>query len=417
MALSDEWSGARLYRLHTSGGGDLSWKQILEKTGLTIGQARWRVKRYIDNLPDDIAGRNEALYGGIPVSDLVAYLRKGPRSLRELSQRFDRSEETLAQVLVDMKADGYAVIRDGRVATLSDTPAVDFTPKALFPRGGQETLEAVFAIASDTHIGSKHEQPTALRDFVHIAREEYGVGHVLHAGDVFAGRGIYKGQESEIYAISGEDQADAAAHNLPQIDGVRWYTMGGNHDYSYYKLSGLDARRDLAKKRPDVALLPFDAVELPLLPGISTYMWHPSGGMPYALSYRGQKGAEQISQQEMMDVVMGEKKLPTIRLMLIGHLHTLYQFDWGAMAVLGCGCFEGRNSYIKRKGLAPHIGGWIVQCRFVDGMLHRMKLERFRYREIEDDWRPYFAKRQAQRAEVETLEPIFWLPESTDKNG
>jgi len=74
-------------------------------------------------------------------------------------------------------------------------------------------------------------------------------------------------------------------------------------------------------------------------------------------------------------------------------------------------CFEGQTGYLQRKGLTPYIGGWIAQCRFVDGFLHRLTPIRIRYREIEQDWRPWWAKRQAVGREITAMEPIFSLPE------
>jgi len=112
---------------------------------------------------------------------------------------------------------------------------------------------------------------------------------------------------------------------------------------------------------------------------------------------------------------MGEKPKPTIRLLLIGHFHVCFLFDQGPITVLGTMCFEGQNSYLKRKGLIPYVGGWIVRCRFVDGFLHRLTPVRIRYREIEDDWRGWWSQRQAREREIEVFEPIFSLePERED---
>jgi len=172
----------------------------------------------------------------------------------------------------------------------------------------------------------------------------------------------------------------------------------------------MDLRYDLRRKRPDITLLDYDAATIPLLDGMDARMWHPSGGPAYALSYRGQKYASQLAFDELMSVVMGEKSKPTIRLVAVGHFHVQFMFDQGPMVVVGTGCFEGQNSYLKRKGLVPHVGGWIIRARVIDGILHRVEPIRFRYREIEDDWRAWWAKRQAKR-ETTVLEPIFSLVE------
>lgn len=397
-------TGAEIAELRSQG---LMWKRIGEQFGLSAEAVRSRYRRWVKQ-ENRLAPEQRAEFCGVPSGVVVRALRKKAHTLRELSLVVDRSEATVEQIVAEMMAAGYGIEREERRVTLPSKPAVAFESPPLFPVG--EAVEVCFGIVSDTHGASHAEQVTALHDFVDVAYGEYDVRHMLHAGDAFAGWGVYRGQQAEVYATSGEEQAEAVANNLPCKEGLRWYLLGGNHDYSFYRLAGLDVRRELGRLgRDDVMLLSYDAEDVPLLPGIEARLWHPSGGIPYALSYRGQKGAEQIAQDELMQVVMGEKPKPTIRLVVIGHLHVMYLFDHGPMVVVGAGCFEGRNSYLKRKGLVPHIGGWIVRCRFVDGMLHRIEPVRIRYREMEEDWRAWWVKRQARREEVEVLEPIFSL--------
>jgi hypothetical protein len=356
---------------------------------------------------------------GIQTQAVIAYLRQARvATLRQMSENFDRSEATVEQMIAEMRQAGFGIVREEQRIVLPETPLVDYQIAPLFESG--ETVEVSFAIISDTHGGSHFEQVTALRDFVHIAREEYGVRHVLHTGDAFAGLDVYRGQRAELYAVNAGEQAEVVANNLPAYSDLRYYLLGGNHDYSYFKSVGLDVRELLLSRgsdgqgRGDVVLLPYDAADVPLLPGIDARLWHPSGGPAYALSYRGQKYASQLAFDELMAITVGEKPIPTIRLALIGHFHTCFMFDQGPIVVLGTMCFEGQNSYLKRKGLVPYIGGWVVQCRFVDGFLHRLVPVRIRYREIEDDWRGWWAKRQAKQREVTKLEPIFSLDEGED---
>jgi len=276
-------------------------------------------------------------------------------------------------------------------------------------------MDVTFGVLSDTHCGSKAEQPTALHDFCHIAYEEYGVRHFLHSGDVMAGFGVYRGQIMDLYATTGVEQARAAMSNIPYYADARWYVLGGNHDYSFYRAAGLDARREMLRNHPqhgleartDITLLSYDACDLPLLPGIDAHLWHPSGGVPYAYSYRGQRFANQLAFAELMAVTVGAKPSPTLRLLIIGHLHVMYTFFAGPIFVVGAGCFEGCTSYLRRKGLIPHIGGWIIKCRFVDGFLHRVTPTAIRYREIENDWQYWNTKRQAKDREIVEYTPIF----------
>lgn len=391
-------------------------------SGLGIGSigrdaVRWHLRKHGLRIGRGVRPRprNPHAATGAPTEAdaVIKFLRKrGPCTLRELSEHLDRAEVTVAGIIERMRTAGYGIEQDERRVTVPQTPRSALETQPLF-RGGRE-VNISFGIVSDTHAGSKYEQPTALHDIVNVMHEEYGIQHILHAGDAFAGMGIYRGQQNEVYAITAEEQAEAAAGNLPRIPGVTYYMLGGNHDYSFYRASGFDCRVMLAQLgRDDIVLLGYDVDDVPLLPSIDARLWHPSGGAAYALSYRGQKYAAQMAFDELMDVVIGDKPTPTVRVVVIGHFHTTYMFDQGPMVVLGAGCFEGQNGYLKTKGLVPQIGGWVVHCRFVDGMLHRITPERIRYREIEDDWRPWYTRRRAVNREITVMEPIFKIQESS----
>jgi predicted phosphodiesterase len=73
--------------------------------------------------------------------------------------------------------------------------------------------------------------------------------------------------------------------------------------------------------------------------------------MCYALSYRGQKIAEQIPS--------GKKP----HLLVIGHLHTAVYYFYRNIHVLQAGAFEGQTSLLVRLGINPNIGGWTVKAR------------------------------------------------------
>jgi len=365
------------------------------------------------------AASSPDVFHGVESTRVVRYLRKQPRTRKELSVFLDRSESTVDDVLSAMIAAGYSIEQQLERFVVPPTPVLDTDLPQLFashPDGVTPSItEITFGVVSDTHFGSKAEQSTALNDFCNIAVTEYGVQHFLHGGDLFAGFNVYRGQMMDQYETSGAGQARVAMNNLPCYPGVHWYIIGGNHDFSFYRAAGLDARREMLQNhsqhgltaREDITLLPYDAADLPLLPGIDARIWHPSGGIPYAYSYRGQRAADQMAFSELMDVTVGAKPKPTLRFLIIGHMHVMYSFFAGPIFVLGAGCFEGQTSYLKRKGLVPHIGGWIITFRFVDNFLHRITPTAIRYREVEDDWQYWNTKRQAKGREIIEYTPIF----------
>lgn len=67
-------------------------------------------------------------------------------------------------------------------------------------------------------------------------------------------------------------------------------------------------------------------------------------------------------------------------------MQALFGPIWGAQ----CGTFEGQTNYLKRKGLVPSIGGYIVKASLgKNGLLKSFEAKFYIFDEIEDDWKNY----------------------------
>lgn len=252
----------------------------------------------------------------------------------------------------------------------------------------EENKEIIFGAPSDFHFGSKACQITALREFCEIAKKQ-GVKYMFVAGDVFAGFNVYRGQVFDLYAISSDEQEESTTVNLPT--GFEWYMLGGNHDYSFIKSGpGHNPFNVLVHERKDTHYCGFDEAVIPLLKNVDLKMWHPSGGVPYALSYRLQKGIEQVAFSELQNVSRSLKERPTVRFVLAGHLHIQVQAMFGSIFGAQCGSFEGTNNLLKRKGIVPSVGGYIIKASLgSNGLLKCFEAKFHMFEEISNDWKNY----------------------------
>jgi hypothetical protein len=245
-----------------------------------------------------------------------------------------------------------AILDNNRVVLALDVPLEQSGPEN--PLGDREIK---VGIASDLHFGSKHCQITHLNNFAEECRKE-GVTEMICPGDILAGTKVYPGQLYDQYAFTADEQEQSAIANLPE--GFRWWILGGNHDYSFIsKASGHNPMRSIASQREDVNYIGYDLATLPILPGVDMIVWHPSGGVPYSISYRLQKG----------------------------HVQAFVGPIWCCQA----GAFEGQTNYLKKKGLVPTLGGWILKVTLGrNGQIKRVEAPFIRYhQEIENDWQNY----------------------------
>jgi len=326
-------------------------------------------------------------------------------SLIDLCNNLNLPPKEVEKLIRICNAKGYEINVDDKTV-IFDTDNIAI-PKSSIKEPLSDSNEITFGIASDLHLGSKSVQLTALNEFTQICMK-HGVEHMFVPGDVFAGFNVYKGQATDLYAFGAEDQLDSAIINIPKYENLDWIMMGGNHDASFIRNGGQNLVLRLSKEREDIIYVGFDDVNVPLLNNVDLKMWHPSGGQAYSISYKLQKAAEQITMGELQNIVRGVKETPTLRFLVAGHLHiqmqALFGSIWGAQA----GCFEGQTDYLKRKGLVPAIGGWIVKATLSKnrGLLKNFEAKFYIFEDIEDDWRNYKHTRETD-PKNKIIRPLF----------
>ena len=222
--------------------------------------------------------------------------------------------------------------------------------------GADNTL--TFGVIGDTHYGSLYEAKDECAALYERFAAE-GITDVLHAGDVIDGHQVYRGQEFELHSHGWAKQRDWFAAHAPRVAGVTTHFIVGNHDASMKKVAGIDVGSELADRRPDWNFIAEDygviQFKTPNGRKFTVAMIHPAGGSAYALSYRPQKIVEQIEG--------GTKP----NLLCIGNYHKAeFMPAYRNVAVIQVGCFQWQTPFMVTKGLAAHVGGWIVRVTVQD---------------------------------------------------
>ena len=204
-------------------------------------------------------------------------------------------------------------------------------------------------VVSDTHLGSQMQQLTLLGEAYKKFKEE-GIKTVIHAGDLVEGNGKqYKGQLYEMFLHGADKMLEYAEKAYPCVKGITTYVIGGSHDYSYFKDGGYDILKKLSEKRKDIKYIG-NAGSFLHFGKIRIYVMHPSGGVPYARSYRLQKIISEFKDKEKPNII------------LCGHLHiTCGLPTYRNVGGFQLPCFQLQTQYLREKGLSPDIGYLILE--------------------------------------------------------
>ena len=111
--------------------------------------------------------------------------------------------------------------------------------------------------------------------------------------------------------------------------------------------------RRICDLRDDCTYVGFTQSDIPLAPGIFARMWHPRGGVPYAVSYRAQKGAEATIREWLLDEQWSEEERARIVLLQWGHVHVKGLFWYGNMMLLGQAALKRRPTTRRSEGYTP----------------------------------------------------------------
>jgi hypothetical protein len=329
--------------------------------------------------------------------ELFRFMADKPRTITELCNKWDRSPDVIRLKIAELKADGYEIseTQDRTSIAVASKPEGQSVDDALADLEGQEFS---IAIASDLHVGSRHSQPTQHAAFIRKAYEDFGVRHIINPGDTFAGVFGYRGQTRDLMPYArptGRSEASAVVDKqvwladkyYPRLDGLQYYNLGGNHDYWHISVTGRNGVKIFCDQREDMKYLGYDVASVPLSDKAHIRVWHPTGGVPYAVSYRLQKGMEG-NYKEAMQEAINQDEVPITSMLIAGHLHIAVFLPTLPIMGLHPGCYEAQSNYLKKKGLFPDLGGTILKLRLGDdGKVKWVNYIFIPALEIKDDWK------------------------------
>jgi predicted phosphodiesterase/ribosomal protein S25 len=289
------------------------------------------------------------------IPDLADYFNIGPSNIRTA---LDLLKEEGINIVV--KETGEASISS--VIAKSDARVLDIKKMT--------TGMHKFGAIGDNHLGSKYERLDVLNALYDIYEKE-GITVVYNTGNWIDGEARFNVHDLHTHGLDG--QIDYMIKKYPQRKGITtFFVSGDDHEGWYTQREGMDVGRYLQIQaeragRKDLQFLGHMEADIVLKAknGKTTVrVQHPGGGSAYAISYTAQKIVESYTGGEKPDVL------------LIGHYHKAEYSYIRGVHVVQTGCTQDQTPFMRKKRLAAHLGGWIIEIGTDDvGAVTRFKQE------------------------------------------
>jgi len=284
---------------------------------------------------------------------LLALLReaKFPKSLSELvealrDEGYICNEKSVKKAMKELEEEGYDVKTvKGKELKYGLVRFGSFDSSVYYKTLG--TIKLPCILTSDWHVGSKGFTRQGFNKLVKDV-EEYGVKDVVMPGDLLQGLGVYPLEAMDVIEPSIDKQEQKLKDLLHEFPSkTQFHAVIGNHEEKIkgqWKV-GHDPLQAVAAEVDNFTYYG-SVAKLELEKQFTLLMMHGKGGVPYAVSYKGQKIYERLPEQ------------PTI--FLHGHIHKLLAVPMPPNHyIMASGTLQRENSWLMQSGLISQVG-WLL---------------------------------------------------------
>jgi len=212
-----------------------------------------------------------------------------------------------------------------------------------------------FGVTGDNHLCSRYERLDVLNALYDQFKRE-NITTVFNTGNWIDGEARFNKHDLLVHGL--DNQVNYFIEKYPQREGITThYITGDDHEGWYTQREGINVGRYAEIKameagRNDLRFLGHMEADIILkAPKGQTKLrvLHPGGGSSYAISYTSQKIVESYTGGEKPDILFD------------GHYHKAgYNYIRG-VHVVQTGCTQDQTPFMRKKRLAAHLGGWIIE--------------------------------------------------------
>lgn len=338
--------------------------------------SKYQVDRDYLNIPSshDLENGCELSREEREILELVKWV---PLSPGELSRRLNKPKKKVLEFVEHLKQCGYEITipEDTDQVTLSIGLKDSYHSTGAYKRFGKKFK---FGAISDTHSGSKHQQP-GLWDKAYEVFSEEDVDFVAHGGDVTDGGGGtgYRGHAKDVFIWEVDEQKTQMVDRYPRAKKrkeprevtllffneekktheIITLVISGNHDDWDMSALGYDIVEQICREREDLIYLGRLSGRFECN-GVRFKVLHPAGGQGYAKSYKPQRLIEGDISKHILAL---EGEDGDVDILLLGNWHHYHFIHYMGTYSFTLPCLKTTDDFHETRGLTPFLGVVVVE--------------------------------------------------------
>lgn len=277
----------------------------------------------------------------------LKYLIKKRKSFSQICEELELKDYEIIGLVELLRQDGELIdYVNGEIVRLKKPVQADSVYQI-----PDKSEKLKLLLISDTHLANKSDRVDILR-YLYDKAERLGVKYVLHSGDFTDGLSNRPEQIYELREPSYEGQIQYCVEKYPTFSG-KTYVIQGNHDDWWFKKSGSEIVRAIARQREDIVYLGADVADMKI-GKLKIRLFHGQGGTAYSVSYKIQKYLDSIPLSERPDILQ------------TGHIHRSFYMKQDHTHCFQTSCLEDTTPYSRAMGFPNDKSVWWCDVEFDD---------------------------------------------------
>ncbi len=206
---------------------------------------------------------------------------------------------------------------------------------------------------SDIHYGSIYDRPDLIKKIYRLC-DCFDIDTIICCGDLTDGYYPRRSSYAKYQKVSSaREMLEYVVNVHPYMNGITFYTIGGNHDRTFMDSDHVDIINQIAMQRRDIVYLGQDKANISF-DNVKIHLYHGYGRFKKNVDSRARKYYNMLSEEENPDIIQ------------LGHIHHSFCSQIDQTTILQTAALIDQAPLLDEKGYSCERSCWFATLKYDD---------------------------------------------------